>query len=90
VLRPNHVRHRRPDLTGRRFFCPLMIDEQEERITNMSTATCPECDADVAIPADAMENELISCPDCGSELEIINLNPVQLELAPEVEEDWGE
>lgn len=56
----------------------------------MSTATCPECDADVAIPADAMENELISCPDCGSELEIISLNPVQLDLAPEVEEDWGE
>ncbi|PJF22822.1 MAG: lysine biosynthesis protein LysW, partial [Phototrophicales bacterium] len=29
-------------------------------------------------------------PDCGAELEIISLNPLQLELAPEVEEDWGE
>ena len=56
----------------------------------MPTATCPECDADVVIPADAMENELISCAECGAELEIVSLNPVELDLAPEVEEDWGE
>lgn len=52
--------------------------------------TCPECDADVRLPADAMENELIVCPECAAELEIISLNPPQLERAPEVEEDWGE
>lgn len=51
---------------------------------------CPECDAEVAIPDDAMENELVSCPDCGAELEIMSLDPVTLEVAPEVEEDWGE
>lgn len=54
------------------------------------TPPCPECDADVEIPADAMENELVSCPDCGVELEIMSLDPVGLELAPEIEEDWGE
>lgn len=52
--------------------------------------TCPECDADIIIPADAMENELITCPDCAIELEIISLDPLELDLAPEVEEDWGE
>jgi len=57
---------------------------------HMSGTVCPECDAALEIPADAMENELIACLDCGSELEIIALDPVQLELAPEVEEDWGE
>lgn len=51
---------------------------------------CPECDAEVEIPGDAMENELLSCADCGAELEIMNLDPIELELAPEVEEDWGE
>ena len=58
----------------------------------MSTTTspCPVCEADVTIPADAMENELLACPDCGTELEIISLNPLTLEEAPEVEEDWGE
>lgn len=54
------------------------------------TALCPECDADVRVPADAMANELIACPDCGAELEIVSLNPLELVLAPEVEEDWGE
>lgn len=51
---------------------------------------CPECDADIQIPSNAMENELITCPDCGIELEIVSLDPIELELAPEVEEDWGE
>lgn len=51
---------------------------------------CPECFAVIEIPADAMENELLSCPDCGIELELMCLDPIQLELAPEVEEDWGE
>lgn len=51
---------------------------------------CPECDADVPVPADAMQNELIVCADCGAELEIISLTPLTLELAPETEEDWGE
>ncbi len=54
------------------------------------TPLCPVCDAEVYIPADAMENELLTCAECGSELEIMCLAPLALELAPEVEEDWGE
>lgn len=54
------------------------------------TTLCPECDAEVGISADAMQNELLACPDCGAELEIISLDPLHLELAPETEEDWGE
>jgi alpha-aminoadipate carrier protein LysW len=61
----------------------------EEKI-EMSAPVCPECGGNVAIPANAMQHELIPCPDCGAELEIISLNPVELELAPEVQEDWGE
>lgn len=56
----------------------------------MTTPTCPECGAEVALPANAMQHELLPCPDCGAELEIVSLNPPALELAPEVEEDWGE
>lgn len=53
-------------------------------------ATCPECEAEFGLPAGVMVNELISCPDCGAELEVLNLSPVELALAPDVEEDWGE
>ena len=53
-------------------------------------AICPECEADLTMPTSVMENELIACPDCGAELEVISLDPLTIELAPEVEEDWGE
>lgn len=54
------------------------------------SVTCVECDADISVPADVMENELLACPDCGVELEVLSLNPLTVDLAPEVEEDWGE
>ncbi len=53
-------------------------------------ATCPECEADISIPDGTVEGEIIQCPDCGVELEVISLDPAMLELAPEEEEDWGE
>jgi alpha-aminoadipate carrier protein LysW len=53
-------------------------------------ATCPECAAEIEMNEDVMEGEIIDCPDCGVELEIISIDPLTLELAPEEEEDWGE
>ena len=52
--------------------------------------TCPECAAELQFAPDLEEAEIVVCPDCGVELEVIGLNPITLELAPEVEEDWGE
>ncbi len=51
--------------------------------------TCPECGADITLNS-PMIGEILPCPDCGAELEVIDLNPPTLDLAPEVEEDWGE
>ena len=53
-------------------------------------AECVECAAEVELAADVEEGEIVVCPDCGVELEVLSLDPVTLELAPEVEEDWGE
>ena len=53
-------------------------------------AECPECAADVALPDDVMEGEIVQCAECGVELEVISLDPPELDLAPEEEEDWGE
>lgn len=55
-----------------------------------ATSKCPECDADVAVGGDAVKGEIVSCPDCGAELEVTSTEPVALALAPEAEEDWGE
>ncbi len=52
-------------------------------------ANCPECDAEITMQG-PMKGEIVSCPDCGAELEVVGLDPLALELAPEEEEDWGE
>ncbi len=51
---------------------------------------CPECGAQIDLAPDTEGGEILACHDCGVELEVISLNPPTLELAPEVEEDWGE
>ena len=56
----------------------------------MSTVMCPECDAQVEAESDVLVGELVVCPDCEAELEVITTTPLSVELAPEVEEDWGE
>lgn len=54
------------------------------------TASCPECDATITFAADVMEGAIVVCADCGAELEVTNVDPPTLALAPEVGEDWGE
>jgi alpha-aminoadipate carrier protein LysW len=56
----------------------------------MSTINCPECAAEINIESDTEVNEIIVCPDCGVDLEVTALQPTAVELAPMVEEDWGE
>ncbi|RMF27439.1 MAG: lysine biosynthesis protein LysW [Chloroflexi bacterium] len=51
---------------------------------------CPECEAEITLPDDVLVGEIVVCDECGVELEVIALDPVRLDLAPEVEEDWGE
>ncbi len=51
---------------------------------------CPECGSEVALPTDVVENEILECAACGVELEVVSVQPLKVELAPEEEEDWGE
>ncbi|WP_330630205.1 lysine biosynthesis protein LysW [Halocatena halophila] len=53
-------------------------------------AECIECGATVQLHDDVENGEIIDCGTCGSELEIIETEPVSLDTAPELEEDWGE
>ena len=49
----------------------------------MPTGTCPECDADVHVDMDTDKGELVSCEECGTELEIVGLDPVELDIVEE-------
>lgn len=53
------------------------------------TLVCPECDAKWESTS-LVKGEIVICPDCGVELEVISVEPLKLELAPQEEEDWGE
>lgn len=53
-------------------------------------AVCPICDAELSLGSDTVVGELVRCPDCGSELEVLEIDPPVLTEAPETEEDWGE
>ncbi len=53
-------------------------------------AECPECGAIVIDEPKYEEGEIIDCEDCGLELEVVGVEPLELGLAPEEEEDWGE
>jgi alpha-aminoadipate carrier protein LysW len=52
-------------------------------------AECPECAGQVELESPE-RGEIVECPDCGAELEVIGTSPLELALAPEEEEDWGE
>jgi alpha-aminoadipate carrier protein LysW len=65
---------------------------QNERYETMNNQQieCLECGATLQLPADVMQNEIIVCDDCDTELEVMQLDPLEIDYAPEVEEDWGE
>lgn len=56
----------------------------------MTTLICVECDGEVELEDGVIVGEIVECPDCGVELEVTSVSPLTIELAPEVEEDWGE
>ena len=53
----------------------------------MPIGTCPECEADVHVDTDADKGETVQCEDCGVQLEVVGLDPVELDI---VEEDLDE
>jgi alpha-aminoadipate carrier protein LysW len=56
----------------------------------MNEVTCPECEAQIGLEASVETGEILVCPDCGVDLEVVALNPAKVELAPKEQEDWGE
>lgn len=52
----------------------------------MTTTSCPLCHSDVILDDDIYENDLVTCANCGEDLEIITLTPVTLRAIEEVEE----
>ncbi len=54
-------------------------------------AVCPECEAAVDVDEENIEEgQTLDCPECGAELEVVNTNPVELDVISNEEEEEEE
>ncbi|MHA1799183.1 MAG: lysine biosynthesis protein LysW [Candidatus Helarchaeota archaeon] len=55
-------------------------------------AICPECFFEFELDEGVILGEILTCEDCGAELEVIEIknDEVKLQVAETEEEDWGE
>ena len=50
--------------------------------------TCPECDADIDVDEfDVDKGDLISCAECGTNLEVTSVAPLELEASDDLDDD---
>jgi alpha-aminoadipate carrier protein LysW len=57
-------------------------------LTRESMANCPECDAEIEVDEfDVDKGDQLSCPECGSNLEVTSVSPIELDFAPEDDDD---
>jgi len=53
---------------------------------------CPDCETDLDVDQDEVEEgDVISCPECGADFEVVTTNPLELKrVAQEEEEEAAE
>jgi len=52
---------------------------------------CPECEGDLDIEEDEVdEGEIVSCPECGTDFEVVAVEPLELTRVGEEEEEEDE
>lgn len=56
----------------------------------MPNANCPECDEEVYVDADSEQGDVVSCDECGTDLEIVGLDPIELDIHEDGDDDFKE
>jgi len=53
---------------------------------------CPECDSDLDVEEDELdEGEVVSCAECGSDFEVVGVEPLELtRVSDEIDEEGVE
>jgi len=49
----------------------------------MPTSICPECDEEVYVDSEIEQGDQVTCEECHSELVVVGLDPVELDLHEE-------
>ena len=53
----------------------------------MPTTSCPECSEEVFVDADSEQGDVVPCDECGSSLIVVGLDPIELDLKPDDDDD---
>ncbi|HEX6280188.1 MAG TPA: hypothetical protein VFZ49_09280 [Pyrinomonadaceae bacterium] len=56
----------------------------------MPTANCPECEEEVYVDADSEQGDEVSCEECGADLVVVGLDPIELDLKTDSDDDYDE
>ncbi len=53
----------------------------------MPLGTCPECEAEVHVDTDADKGDALTCEECGTALEIVGLDPIELDIVDDLDDE---
>lgn len=57
----------------------------------MPLAVCPQCEAEIHVDDDLDKGDSVRCEECDAKLEVVGLDPIELDLAiDDKEEDLDE
>jgi alpha-aminoadipate carrier protein LysW len=54
----------------------------------MPNTVCPECTESIFVEADSEQGDVVSCEECGTDLVVVGLDPIELDLKSE-DDDLG-
>ncbi len=53
----------------------------------MPTSICPECDEAVFVDAESEQGDVVVCDECGTQLVVVGLDPIELDVQEETDID---
>jgi len=53
----------------------------------MPTSVCPECSEEVFVDAECEQGDHVACDECGASLEVVGLDPIELDLVEDADEE---
>ena len=54
----------------------------------MPTSKCPECEEEVYVDAESEQGDKVSCDECGADLVVVGLDPIELDLKDTENDDY--
>ncbi|MGD9563986.1 MAG: hypothetical protein AB7F88_18175 [Pyrinomonadaceae bacterium] len=54
----------------------------------MPTSVCPECDEEVYVDSELEQGDHVSCDECQADLVVVGLDPIELDLRDDSDDDY--